>query len=159
MVALVGFRTCLQREDESLADYVTRLRPLAGAAGIKTEDVEAEILSVVSTNTYSHEIRMKCLDASTKLDGLLEWSRALSLRDQCAAKIESKLPTNFNVNRIGTPVQSHLRTARIKCNNCGYNHGVDKECPAKGKQCNKCKKYNHFGQVCRSAGHNASHTT
>ena len=35
------------------------------------------------------------------------------------------------------------------CNNCGYDH-TGRECPAKGKMCNHCKKVNHFSSVCRS---------
>ena len=39
------------------------------------------------------------------------------------------------------------------CNNCGYEtpHKTrDNQCPAKGKQCKKCLKYNHFARVCKS---------
>ena len=36
------------------------------------------------------------------------------------------------------------------CGNCGRRHGSKDACPAKGKQCNKCGKPNHFGNVCRS---------
>jgi hypothetical protein len=36
------------------------------------------------------------------------------------------------------------------CRNCGGNFPHKIECPAKGKTCNFCKKYNHFSKVCRS---------
>ena len=38
---------------------------------------------------------------------------------------------------------------RQPCGNCGYTHAKG-QCPAKGKQCDKCKKWNHFAKKCRS---------
>lgn len=32
---------------------------------------------------------------------------------------------------------------------CGGNHNYTTECPAKGKQCMKCKKFNHYARVCK----------
>ncbi|MCG7876694.1 MAG: RNase H-like domain-containing protein [Candidatus Thiodiazotropha endolucinida] len=39
---------------------------------------------------------------------------------------------------------------RNVCNNCGYRHLRTETCRAKGKQCNYCKKWNHFSSVCRA---------
>ena len=35
------------------------------------------------------------------------------------------------------------------CGNCGTSH-EPRKCPAYGKQCSKCKKFNHFQELCRS---------
>jgi len=35
------------------------------------------------------------------------------------------------------------------CGNCGLTH-PRKQCPAYGKQCLKCNKFNHFAKLCRS---------
>ena len=46
----------------------------------------------------------------------------------------------------------HTRKKEVaskKCHKCGYKHGNNK-CFAKGKQCTKCQKLNHFARVCRS---------
>ena len=37
------------------------------------------------------------------------------------------------------------------CQNCGKYHGKTQVCTAKGKQCFKCKKWNHFSSVCKSS--------
>ena len=37
-----------------------------------------------------------------------------------------------------------------QCGLCGGKYPHDKQCPAKGKNCNKCGKLNHFARVCRS---------
>lgn len=37
-----------------------------------------------------------------------------------------------------------------ECGACGREHSHAEECPAKGRQCNKCKKFNHFAKMCRT---------
>ena len=39
---------------------------------------------------------------------------------------------------------------RKKCGNCGYSH-LQKQCPAYGTECFKCKKKNHFSKLCQSS--------
>ncbi len=36
------------------------------------------------------------------------------------------------------------------CSMCGGNHHYTAECPAKGKPCMKCKKFNHYARVCKT---------
>ena len=43
-----------------------------------------------------------------------------------------------------------LKLGTEHCRNCGYQHKPVDSCPAKGKQCDSCKKWNHFAKVCRS---------
>ncbi|KAL4702913.1 hypothetical protein ACJJTC_005141 [Scirpophaga incertulas] len=40
-------------------------------------------------------------------------------------------------------------TRKFKCTRCGFEHGA-RACPAYLKQCNKCKKLNHFANMCKS---------
>jgi hypothetical protein len=37
------------------------------------------------------------------------------------------------------------------CGNCGRAHGRQEECPARGKQCFKCHRLNHFSRYCHSS--------
>ena len=37
-----------------------------------------------------------------------------------------------------------------RCFYCGGRFPHEKSCPAKGKQCELCQKYNHFSKFCRS---------
>ena len=36
------------------------------------------------------------------------------------------------------------------CGKCGQKHSQKARCPAQGKQCHQCKKWNHFSVRCRS---------
>lgn len=37
-----------------------------------------------------------------------------------------------------------------ECDRCAGSHSPRETCPAKGKQCMKCKKYNHFAKACKT---------
>lgn len=78
----------------------------------------------------------------------------------------SRTPHRRNVNRQHS--QSQTGTSRTQkrsfqqkvskgnCGNCGYQHKPTEVCPAKGKQCASCKKWNHFAKVCRSSKYNVN---
>ena len=53
-----------------------------------------------------------------------------------------------NASGRSTPQRDKYKTD--SCGNCGGHHQPG-SCPAKGKKCNKCKKYNHFARVCRQS--------
>ena len=70
-----------------------------------------------------------------------------------ASEIESN--TAESVNRLGkrTPYPKKIGPGKPtkSCYNCGglYPHSGGKVCPAKGKKCHNCEKYDHFSTVCR----------
>ena len=47
------------------------------------------------------------------------------------------------------PAKPQQKVQYQECGNCGREHPPN-ACPAFKKQCNKCKKWNHFGYMCRS---------
>ena len=55
-----------------------------------------------------------------------------------------KKKSNF---KPGQQKQGQKKKTMFQCRSCGTKHGP-KQCPAYGKQCNKCHKYNHFASVC-----------
>lgn len=58
--------------------------------------------------------------------------------------------TNTQAKRSFNPnTNNSNRSSMAKCKYCNYSHRP-RECPAFGKQCMKCSKYNHFGSVCRT---------
>ena len=58
-----------------------------------------------------------------------------------ARDIESKEKGSEDINKIN-------QTAKT-CRNCGGSYPHAGNCPAKNKQCKKCRKFNHFAKVCR----------
>ena len=85
-------------------------------------------------------------------------------------EVLSKISALLNLNQPVAPVQGHTKQTRgyqqnsyrhtqsqqqrtqtnQSCRNCGEFH-FRSQCKAKGKQCFKCGKSNHFAKVCRSA--------
>jgi hypothetical protein len=61
-----------------------------------------------------------------------------------ARDIESKEPSTDGLHKVHTTPK---RTTT--CRNCGGIYPHEGQCPAKGKQCRKCGKCNHFAKVCR----------
>lgn len=43
-----------------------------------------------------------------------------------------------------------------KCTRCGREHYDNATCPAKGRQCDKCQKWNHFASVCKTNTENVN---
>lgn len=52
-----------------------------------------------------------------------------------------------------TQPSSSGATRTFRCRKCDHRHGP-RQCPAYGKQCTKCQKYNHSAKVCRSSNNN-----
>lgn len=46
--------------------------------------------------------------------------------------------------------QRSTKSANEKCGNCGRLHDEQQTCPAKGKRCDTCNRWNHFAAMCRS---------
>ena len=53
-------------------------------------------------------------------------------------------------SRVTRKPPEELTQRKRTCGNCGLAH-PRKQCPAYGKQCLKCNKFNHFAKLCRSA--------
>ena len=70
-----------------------------------------------------------------------------------ASEIESN--TAESVNRLGKRAPYPKKIGHEKpfksCYNCGglHPHSDGKGCPAKGKKCHNCEKYDNFSKVCR----------
>ena len=113
----------------------------------------------------STRLRRRALRDHMNLSTLLSTARAMELSDQQASEIE-KAETSETVKPIRSPKQSgtdqrnriserrpatqHQYIRRNQtCRNCGGEFPHKGQCPAKGKSCSFCHKYNHFARVCR----------
>lgn len=82
------FRSAKQALTESLTDYITRLRILAGRAEIQTANTDTEIMYQVTCNTHSKETRQKALDPNVNVATLLTWYKSQTLNKKLEQQIE-----------------------------------------------------------------------
>ena len=85
----------------------------------------------------------------------LSTSQLKTLKEEEDPKVQAiKVKRQNNREKSAKQQQSNSPSSKpVICENCGFelpHKSRDNQCPAKGKQCNKCQKYNHFAKVCRS---------
>ena len=88
-MAIFNFRSCKQKPNQSLDDFVTELRKLSKTCEFPNTD--AEILSQVIQHYHSSRLRKRALREPNKsLTEILVLGRSLELADQHAAAIEDE---------------------------------------------------------------------
>ncbi|CAC5418485.1 unnamed protein product [Mytilus coruscus] len=69
-----------------------------------------------------------------------------------ANKIQSNRSSNraqdFKEDRFQQNGRNMMTNAN--CSYCGFDHGDERRCPAYGKQCKNCDRYNHLASLCRA---------
>ena len=164
------FRKLSQEPDETLAQFLARLRNAAVGCGYT--DVDSEIRDQIVSACGSDKLRLKLLEKSSKLTLAKCLTIAATLEAVELQLKEMTIASNSNVNRAGfnmggggKHMQGHSDphasfsdgissqnsgvTTRKPCGRCGKTH-KPRECPAWGKQCFKCNGKNHFQNMCRS---------
>ena len=157
------FRTAVQTKDETIDQFATRLRKLGSTCAF--DDLAKELKSVIIQNCLSKRLRRYALlETDLTLDKLLGKGRAFEISDIQATGLEEALSStqiSESVNFTRTHRKPHQFTRKRNntsngskshaCHNCGgvWPHKTT-PCPARGKDCRKCGKLNHFAKYCRS---------
>ena len=165
----MNFRKVVQQENESIKEFIVRLRSAAVECEFSCPSCEADISDTSIKDQFvgglSNEILQTDIlakaDTLSKLEDIIKHSEAFegALRDQ------AKLLNNpsSTIARISDHRKLKLQPSRPaskkrNCSGCGSEeHGMrgmpvrSTHCPAWGKTCDLCKIQNHFPSVCRSA--------
>ena len=155
------FRQAVQKEGETIDQFVTRLRKVA--ATCEFADLDKELKAAVIQHCQSKQLRRYALrEDDLTLDKLLSKARALEASERQASGMESLNSEKMNrirqQNKAGNGkfhFKKHPPTPpkqeATQCRKCGHNWPhVDSPCPATGKECRKCGKPNHFARMCKS---------
>ncbi|MCG8032586.1 MAG: aspartyl protease family protein, partial [Candidatus Thiodiazotropha taylori] len=151
------FRTTVQNEGESIEQYIVRLKQKAETCEFGTEnDVNIQIRDQIVEKCRKHELRRKLLEKgrTLTLQQVRDISRAFEDSEKQASTIEGAVQeiNKLSINRGAKPKQKWVNKKKIICYSCGLEGHMrkDPKCPAKGKQCRKCKQYNHFQKMCKT---------
>lgn len=149
---------CCKQEDESFDSYLSKLRKLSKTCQyqhLQDELIKDRIVVGVKDNSVRKRLLQeenltlrKCVDICRSAE-----STTAKLKTIVGASVEdvhavgkSKLAGKHR----NTPNSSHKHTTYRKCKYCGQMCEKGK-CPAFGKKCSNCLRYNHFSSECRSA--------
>ena len=155
------FQQCMQATDETINQYLCRLRQQASLCKFTNPDKEIAIQLIKGCT--SDNLKQKAMQHELTLDKLLEIAQAQELtrerqknlnmvnmvneRNTVNKLTTARLTQNTNSNK-GHTHQGETQT----CYLCGgsYPHTSGQSCPAHGTKCKFCGKLNHFETVCRS---------
>ncbi|CAF1043728.1 unnamed protein product [Brachionus calyciflorus] len=147
VVEIYNFRQAKQNPNESISQYVTRLRMLGQFC--EFANLNQEIITHVIQTCYSENLRREFLKMDTlNYDDFIKIGRLHDNVEENAKIVEGKLEIKEEaVNKI----TDNWKNNKKKCFRCGrdWPH-KEKSCPAIGKTCSKCKQANHLANVCRS---------
>ena len=132
--------------------FHTRLPTLAQNCEFAEDNLGFEIEQQILVGGTSSRIRKRALrDPKYALKDMLVDGRCDEISTYQSREIESTGHSDAQTHQI-RPRQKKDNFNTKPCRNCGgtFPH-KEFPCPAKGKECNLCKKPNHFASVCRSS--------
>ena len=180
LYARYKFHEKTQGASEPFEQFVTELRLLAKDCGYANS--EEMIRDRVVFGVHSHKVREKLLNVGSDLtlDKAIDIARSYEIARVQLQTIDGRNSSQEHaVHAIGKQYLKRdawkARQERTKgddahkpveyrdhakpCGYCGNKaHGRMDSCPAKGKQCKICNKWNHFAKVCRSKQWKEVHT-
>ena len=156
------FRQLKQEDGESLDAFHIRLR--SSATNCEFVTVDSEIEQQIITGGLSTTIRKKALkNPDYKLKDMLQEGRRkefssyqskdieASLKEEVIEEVRLKKKSGGNSNGKDVVEKVSVKNKvqqRRACFNCGGEFPHKKICPAKGKQCERFGRYNHFSSCC-----------
>jgi hypothetical protein len=170
------FRRTEQKPDETVSQFVTRLRQLSIGCeyGDNLEDfIKDQVVEACTNNTLRKKLLMETdlkLDKVLKLANALEASerQAPSFVHQAQPEVTNAVqshrshrnarPKQFKMHNTSSKPQSTTQakgTSQTRgtapCGKCGMNNHKTEDCRcSRNVRCFKCKRMGHFASVCRN---------
>lgn len=159
------FNTRIQGQNESIGDYVADLKSLIKTCNYCDCLRDTLLRDRIVLGVNSEKTRTRLLQERTlTLDNCLDICKSFEMSTTQLKVISGSAAVNkvHNSTKQGVPRdQTHssrpnsnknARPKLVKCKFCAQEHPPKKElCPAWGKECNKCKRLNHFSKCCPDA--------
>ncbi|XP_065671718.1 uncharacterized protein LOC136089594 [Hydra vulgaris] len=152
----VRFLASKQQNNEKIVSYAQRLREASGFCNFEKlgkdgQSAEDDLIQMrLIDGLQSPDQRIKALEMlqsgdSPRLGACIDFIRQLE-QISCFS-IQNNIGSNIDI-----PLVNHIdknKEKTYKCKYCGLQH-PPRKCPAFGKSCTKCGKFNHFKNVCRT---------
>ena len=156
------FQSKVQNPDETFEQFVTELQLLVKdcdydksdemvrdriVTGVRNSKIRAKLLNEGSTLTLTRTLEV----ARTHE---LSHSQCNAMEDKTVNAVKQKTKQSYGK---ADKQKTSSKTEKESCGKCGYEHGK-LQCPAYGKRCSKCKRFNHFQKMCRTPQPNSYRT-
>ncbi|XP_046858745.1 uncharacterized protein LOC124452206 [Xenia sp. Carnegie-2017] len=146
------FRQAKQLPGENISAYYTRLKQLAKSC--EFHEQSKEIKTQIIQNGSSSKLWRKALaDPEITMEKLIQMGKTMEMSKTQAEGIESTNRIWHKRKQFKTPTEKTSNafeySSKIKCKFCACEHRPGKtSCPAYGKKCRQCLKWNHFKVCC-----------
>lgn len=155
------FFTIRQEKNESIENFITRLKSKAATCEFKTLE-NSLVRDMLVVGLDDEVIKEKLLqEKNLKLEEAIEITKTF---EKARQQVQNMKPTEGEeINEIKKKEKYHKKNSPTKsshnkqmqkhiiknCTRCGRDHARN-ACSAYGKECLKCKKMNHFAHMCKS---------
>ncbi|MCG8433769.1 MAG: hypothetical protein MJA83_07040, partial [Gammaproteobacteria bacterium] len=147
-----------QAEGESFDDFYTRLCERAEEADIRNIDYNSLMATMVLVGVNDGETRQRLM-ANTPAPTLRETLKICRSEEkgrlgreslQGEVSVGALRKSQYQKRKVQERSQSSTRggASGDPCSRCGWTHRDGQDCPAKDKECRRCKKVGHFDKVC-----------
>ena len=161
--------SCRQKSDESILDFINRLKILLQKCECKAVNIQEHqqllIRDALVAGVKSDIIRMRLLeqtDEDTTLENCISLASAIELSSDYNRSfrgtegLDSSVPSSEAASELcatGRPPTSTVNEGgqvRNKWQFCGLRGHPRRNCPAQNDSCHKCQKKGHWATACRS---------
>ena len=161
--------SCRQKSDESISDFINRLKILLQKCECKAVNIQEHqqllIQDALVAGVKSDIIRMRLLeqtDEDATLENCISLASAIELSSDYNRSfrgtegLDSSVPSSeaasdlCSTGRQPTSTVNEGGQVRNKCQFCGLRGHPRRNCPARNDSCHKCQKKGHWATACRS---------
>ncbi|CAH0766349.1 unnamed protein product, partial [Diatraea saccharalis] len=140
-----------QMEGEPFDKFLTEVTKLVKDCSFKIEEEALRDKLVLGTSDTRCQSKL-LVEGELSLDEVIKRLRVAELDRKQIQEIQLKESNSLVVDAVNKSKALDERV--IKCKWCGQQHVAKlQKCPARGKECTKCRKLNHFAKVCYTKLH------
>lgn len=158
---ILKFRSMAQHYGEGIDSYYVRLKEQAKICNFTNADLE--IALQIINGCISNKIKIKAKQENLALEDMLKYARLIEDSAFSNTPSTTSTATTANIkqeqaNKIFNQHSNRQTNKNTTCGLCGGQYPHKGICPARGKECHKCNKLNHFAKCCRSSNNKQGQT-
>lgn len=145
------FRSCLQKENQTVGQFMLELQKLSENCQFGA-NLEEALRDQIVHGLYDQNLKKKLfrepdLNYQKTLSIIRAWESARISLD-AEGKINESGVNFVRDRKVKNKIVENLNREEIKCTCCGYDNHVFRDCKFKNYTCNICDRKGHLAKVC-----------